>query len=235
MRSRTALVTGSAQGIGLAIAQALTAAGHRVVGVDIKPHQDAAIDLALVADLADTDECLRVVSEVGLVDVLVNNAAVIIQKPVEDFGMDDFDTVIAVNLRAPFLLSRELAPAMAERGWGRIINISSIGARLGGVADSAVYAATKAGLISFAKNFARNFGPRGVTANAVAPGGIRTPMSAAIFARDPSFEPTITEAIPLRRIAEPSEVATVVAFLASDEAGYVNGATIDVNGGWLMT
>jgi len=235
MTIRTALVTGTAQGIGLAIAQELSKRDHQVIGVDVKPHKDDAIELALVADLGEIDECLRVVAEGGQVDILVNNAAVIIQKPVEEFGMDDFDRTIAVNLRAPFLLSRELVPAMASRGWGRIINISSIGARLGGVADSAVYAATKAGLISFAKNFARNFGPSGVTANAVAPGGIRTPMSAAIFARDPSFEPAITEQIPLRRIADPSEVASVVAFLASDAGGYINGATIDVNGGWLMT
>ena len=235
MTARTALVTGSAQGIGRSIARELGAAGVRVVGVDIKPHASGSIDEVIVADLSLVEECLRVVSEAGPVDILVNNAAILVQEPLETFGMGDYDRVMAVNLRAPFLLGRELGPAMAERGWGRIVNISSIGARTGGLADSAVYSAAKAGLIAFTKNFARNLGPRGVTANAIAPGAILTPMAAAIFEREPHLEALITVGIPLGRFARPAEVATVVAFLASDEASYVNGATIDVNGGWVTT
>ena len=235
MSPRSALVTGTAQGIGQAIAGELAAVGVRVVGVDIKPYADAAVDKVIVADLSDIGECLRVVSEAGEVDILVNNAAVLVQEPLETFGMDDYEHVMAVNLRAPFLLGRELGPPMAARGWGRIVNISSIGARTGGLADSSVYSAAKAGLIAFTKNFARNLGPRGVTANAITPGAIRTPMAAGIFKRDPSLESRITADVPLRRFAQPSEVATVVAFLASDEAAYINGATIDVNGGWIMT
>ena len=231
--SRTALVTGTAQGIGRSIARELAAAGVRVVAVDVKPHASPSIDEVILADLSLVDECLRVVSEAGPVDILVNNAAILIQEPFETFGMGDYDRVMAVNLRAPFLLGRELGPAMAERGWGRIINISSIGARTGGLADSAVYSAAKAGLISFTKNFARNLGPRGVTANAIAPGAIRTPMAAGIFEREPHLEALITVGIPLGRFAQPSEVATVAAFLASDEASYMNGATVDVNGGWV--
>ena len=234
MSNRTALVTGTAQGIGKAIAEELAAGGIRVVGVDIKPHRHDCLARALVADLSEIGECLRVVSEAGEVDIVVNNAAILIQEPFETFGMDDYEHVMAVNLRAPFLLARELGPPMAARGWGRIVNISSIGARTGGLADSAVYSAAKAGLVAFTKNFARNLGPRGVTANAITPGAILTPMAEGIFERDPSLEPRITADIPLRRFARPAEVATVVAFLASDEAAYINGATIDVNGGWLM-
>ena len=159
MTSRTALVTGTAQGIGRAIARELAASGLRVVGVDINPHSDAALAGVIVADLSRIDECLRVVSEAGEVDVLVNNAAVLVQEPLETFDMGDYEHVMAVNLRAPFLLGRELGPLMAARGWGRIVNISSIGARTGGLADSAVYSAAKAGLVAFTKNFARTSGP----------------------------------------------------------------------------
>lgn len=233
--SRTALVTGTAQGIGRAIARELATDGIRVVGVDVKPHGSGSIDEVIVADLSRVDECRRVLSEAGPVDILVNNAAILVQEPFETFGMGDYDRVMAVNLRAPFLLGRELGPAMAERGWGRIVNISSVGARTGGLADSAVYSAAKAGLIAFTKNFARNLGPRGVTTNAIAPGAILTPMAAGIFEREPHLEAVITADIPLRRFAQPAEVATVVAFLASDEAAYINGATIDVNGGWVTT
>ncbi len=197
MTSRTALVTGTAQGIGRAIAGELAASGLRVVGVDIKPHSDEALADVIVADLSRIDECLRVVSEAVEVDVLVNNAAVLVQEPFETFDMGDYEQVMAVNLRAPFLLGRELGPLMAARGWGRIVNISSIGARTGGLADSSVYSAAKAGLIAFTKNFARNLGPMGVTANAVTPGAILTPMAAGIFEREPSIESRITADIPL--------------------------------------
>jgi 3-oxoacyl-[acyl-carrier protein] reductase len=123
---------------------------------------------------------------------------------------------------------------MKERGWGRIVNISSVGARTGAVSQAAVYAATKAGLIALTKNFARNYGPFGVTVNAVAPGAIETPMVAGQAQVTPGFLDQITPQIPLRRFAQPSELAAVVAFLASDAASFVTGATVDVNGGWFM-
>ena len=132
MTSRTALVTGTAQGIGQAIAGELAASGLRVVGVDIKPHSDAALTDVIVADLSRIEECLRVVSEAGKVDVLVNTAAVLVQEPLETFDMGDYEHVMGVNLRAPFLLGRELGPRMADRGWGRIVNISCLGARRAG-------------------------------------------------------------------------------------------------------
>jgi 3-oxoacyl-[acyl-carrier protein] reductase len=121
---------------------------------------------------------------------------------------------------------------MADRGWGRIINLSSIGARTGGISDSAVYNATKAAIISLTKNFARNYGPQGVTANAIAPGLVESFMTSHVPEDD--MVKYISQ-IPLRRSAQPIDIAEVVAFLASDAAGYVSGATIDVNGGWLMT
>jgi 3-oxoacyl-[acyl-carrier protein] reductase len=120
---------------------------------------------------------------------------------------------------------------MAGRGWGRIVNISSIGARTGGVSQSAVYNATKAAIISLTKNFARNYGPDGITANAVAPGAVESFMTQHII---PEYRDTYIAQIPARRYSEPSEIASVVDFLASDKAAYINGAVIDVNGGGLM-
>ncbi len=188
----------------------------------------------LRADLASPAAIERLVAEVGRVDVLVNNAAILIEKPIEAVTLDDFDRTIAVNLRAPFLLSRAFGQGMCERGWGRIVNIASIAARTGAVSQAAVYAATKAGLVALTKNFARNYGPAGVTVNAVAPGAIDTPMTAGQGVVTPGFREAISAQLPLRRFGDAAELAAVVDFLASDGASFVTGATIDVNGGWFM-
>ncbi|CAN5669399.1 SDR family NAD(P)-dependent oxidoreductase [soil metagenome] len=234
MSQRTALVTGSAQGIGRAVADALAAAGHVVVGVDIRDQNAGPMGRTLQVDLADPAAIERLVATVGAVDILVNNAAVLVEKPIEETTIDEFDRTVAVNLRAPFLLSRAFGAGMKERGWGRIVNISSVGARTGGVSQVAAYAATKAGLIALTKNFARNYGPSGVTVNAVAPGAIDTPMLQGQAAVTPGLAESLMPQIPLRRFAAPSELAAVVAFLASDAASFVTGVTLDVNGGWFM-
>jgi 3-oxoacyl-[acyl-carrier protein] reductase len=229
---RVALVTGSARGIGRAIAEALAADGLAVVGVDVLEQDPRPLAKAIRADLSQPEECRRVLAEAGPVDVLVNNAALFIHKPIEEFTLEEFDHTIAVNQRVPFLLSQGAVVAMKERGRGRIVNVSSVGARTGGVSHSAVYNSTKAALISLTKNFARNYGRFGITANAVAPGAVETAMTAHI---PDELRAEYTAQIPLGRFCQPSEIASVVAFLASDAASYITGATIDVNGGWVMT
>jgi NAD(P)-dependent dehydrogenase (short-subunit alcohol dehydrogenase family) len=234
LTQRTALVTGTAQGIGRAIAEALVADGHRVIGVDVRDQDAGPMVRTIRADLAEPAAIEAIAADVVAADILVNNAAILIEKPIEETSVGDFDRTIAVNLRAPFLLSRAIGSGMKERGWGRIVNISSVGARTGSVSQAAVYAATKAGLIALTKNFARNYGPFGVTVNAVAPGAIETPMVAGQAEVTPGFREAVTAQVPLRRFAQPAELAAVVAFLASDAASFVTGATVDVNGGWFM-
>ena len=203
-----------------------------MIGADIIEHEHDDSDRYIEIDLSDPAECERLVAEAGEVDVLVNNAAIFFHRPIPEFTLDEFDYTIAVNFRANFLVCRGLVKGMKQRGWGRIINISSVGARTGGVSDSAVYSATKAAMISLTKSFARNYGEFGVTANAVAPGFVDSFMTSHV---PDDLRAAYTSQIPLGRASQPEEIASVVAFLAGDGASFVTGATIDVNGGWVMT
>lgn len=234
--SRVALVTGSARGMGRAMGEVLTASGHRVVGLDRLDQDRGSLHRTVVADLTDPSVPGKVVADIlateGRLDVLVHNAAVLVHEhPLADVTLEDYDLQTSVNLRAVFFLSQAAAEAMRPNGFGRIIAISSVGARTGGMSNSAIYASTKAGVISLMKNFARNYGRHGITANAVAPGAIEGFMTEHLTAAE---RETFTGLVPLGRFADPIEVAHVVDFLASDRASFVNGATIDVNGGWVM-
>lgn len=229
--ARTALVTGSAGGIGRAIALALQREGFAVVGVDRHPQDDGDLARTITADLGDAEQCERVLAEAGAVDVLVNNASVLIVRPIEEFELDDFQSLFDINLRAPVLLTRGVLPGMVERGWGRIITLSSVGARTGGVSQSAVYNMTKAGVASFSRFVARHYAGAGITSNAIAPGAIESGMTAHLTAHDRA---AVIAQVPAGRMAVPEEVAAAAVFLASDGASYVNGVTLDVNGGWVM-
>jgi len=231
MTQRIALVTGSARGMGRAMAEALAASGHAVIGVDRLDQDHGPMTRVLKVDLGSTDAIEGLLAEVDRVDVLVNNAAVLVERPIEETSIAEFDLTIAVNLRAPFLLSRGFGAGMRQRGWGRIVNIASIAARTGGISQVAAYGASKAGLVALTKNFARNYGPDGVTVNVICPAAILTPMAESQERVTPGAMAATAATIPLRRIANPAEVAAVVAFLASDGASFVTGATIDVNGG----
>lgn len=228
---RTALVTGTAGGIGRAIALALQSEGMDVVSVDRIPQSSDLIARPVVVDLADPAACEELVHSIGRVDILVNNASILILKSLEELTLEDFRSSFDINMRAPVLLTRAVLPAMSQQGWGRIINLSSVGARTGGISQSAVYNMTKAGIGSFSRFVARHYGALGITCNAIAPGAIETGMTLHMTEAERS---SLISQIPTGRMAQPSEVAAAAVYLSSDSAAHVNGVTLDINGGWVM-
>ena len=242
LNGKTAVVSGAAQGIGLAIASALHAAGATVIIADLNlalAQQSAASlgsrALALPLDVADVARCRAAVddavAETGQLDILVNNAGICPIRPIDEVDADHFNDLIAVNLRGVFFLSQAAAQHMRARRCGRIINISSVGGRTGGKAGIPVYAATKAALFSLTKSFANYLAPHG-TVNCIAPGPTESALTDAWD--DPQLMAQLREEIPLKRLGVPADYGGVAVFLASAAAGFITGATIDVNGGMRM-
>jgi NAD(P)-dependent dehydrogenase (short-subunit alcohol dehydrogenase family) len=186
-------------------------------------------------DVSRPAQCDALVAEVvtrfGRLDILVNNAGIVPRLSIEDMTEDVFDSVVAVNMKSVFFLSRAAVRDMARRRWGRIVNMASTGARTGGLVDATIYSATKAAIVSMTKSFARAYAKDGILVNAVAPGSVDTRMMAGI--NDEALR-TVLDGVPLGRLSEPAEIARVVAFLASDACSYMTGATVDVNGGAVM-
>lgn len=232
----TALVTGATAGIGYAIALELARGGTDVIvhGRDAERGRKVAQDIEnnggtarfIAADLADAGEVHRLAREAGDVDVLVNNAGIYTLAPTTQTSDAEYDAQLAINLRAPFILVRELAPAMAARGGGVIVNISTVVASAP-AQGGGVYGASKAGLELFTKVWADEFGPSGVRVNAVSPGPTETPGTQSI----PGFLDLMSDKTALKRVGQPQEIANVVAFLAGPGATYVNGAIVPVSGG----
>jgi NAD(P)-dependent dehydrogenase (short-subunit alcohol dehydrogenase family) len=164
------------------------------------------------------------------VDVLVNNAGIGSRGPYDAISVDEWSAVLDVNLAAAFHYVQAVADGMRQHQWGRIINIASITAQTGGVSGSVAYSSSKGGLLAFTKTLARDLGPFRVTVNAIAPGQIETNMSQSLTADE---RDSITRSIPLGLLGRPEDIAYAVRFLASEEAGYITGATLDVNGGIL--
>jgi NAD(P)-dependent dehydrogenase (short-subunit alcohol dehydrogenase family) len=241
---RTAIVTGSARGLGLAVASLLLGQGTRVSMVDLELARltEACEGLAgtpqlIAADLSRTAECDRVVAEAtahwGHVDILVNCAAILHRVELADLDEETFAHIVNTNLRSVFWLSRNVIPGMQARGYGRIVNVTSIGIHTGGYSlTSAVYECTKGAIHNFTKTLARSLAPQGILVNSVAPGGMLTRM--ILDETPPEVLAGVMADIPVRRLAEPAEVAEVVAFLASDRNTYASGASFDVNGGAAM-
>jgi len=244
LKGRIALVTGAAQGIGRAIVGLLAERGASVVvcDLDFDKAQEAAVSLtsqglkalAVSANVAVAEEVKAVVQTVaaqwGEIDILVNNAGITRDTLLLRMKDEDWDAVLNVNLKGTYYCIKAVIPAMSKRRWGKIVNISSVVGVIGNPGQ-ANYAASKAAVIGLTKTVAREYASRGINVNVVAPGFIETQMTAALSGE---VREHLIKQIPLTRLGTPSDVAHAVAFLVSDEASYMTGQVLHVNGGMYM-
>jgi acetoacetyl-CoA reductase len=243
MAKKVALVTGAMGGLGTALCQAFAKDGYTVVAAYhpqfdnkdewLKEMEAAGFkDLVCVAgDVADIASCQAMVADgeakAGPIDILVNNAGITRDKMFGKMEKDQWDAVISTNLTSLFNMTKQVSSKMAERGFGRIINISSVNG-VKGQAGQTNYSAAKAGVIGFTKALAQELATKGVTVNAIAPGYVATKMVMAI--REDVLK-TIVDSVPMKRLAKPEEIGAACSYLASDLAGYMTGATLNINGG----
>ena len=244
LSGRVALVTGASQGIGRTCALKLAAAGATVAVA--ARNQEKLNELAqeitasggkagaFAMDVADEEQVKStvkaVIAQFGKIDILVNNAGITRDQLVMRMKRADWDAVLQTNLTSAYLLTQQVIGSMLKQRWGRIVNITSVFGQMG-QAGQANYAASKAGLIGLTMAIAREVGSRNITCNAVAPGFIETAMTAVL---SDEFKQTAVKQIPLGRVGSPEDVAGAVAFLASDDASYITGHVLSVNGGMLM-
>jgi NAD(P)-dependent dehydrogenase (short-subunit alcohol dehydrogenase family) len=244
LAGRKALITGASKGIGAEIAVVFAEAGADIVALGrdeadlaataraVKAHDRRC--LTLTAEMASPTEpvsaCERALAEWGTIDILINSAGIANVAPALDFATEDWDRMIAVNLRAPFLTARTLAPAMIAQRWGKIINISS---QTGVIAldDHAAYASSKGGLNALTKSLCAEWARHNVQVNAICPTVVMTPMGQQVWGKPEKGDP-FRNATPARRFAEPMEVADAALYLASDASAMVNGALLMVEGGF---
>jgi 3-oxoacyl-[acyl-carrier protein] reductase len=245
LKGKTALVTGASRGIGRAIAIALAEAGANVAvscntgGALAEQVRDVIRDMGRKAqsyahNIGDPTEVEKlhaeVVKDFGKIDILINNAGITRDKSFKKMTKEMWDTVMNIDLDGVFLVTKQFIDEMAERGWGRVINISSVIGEVGNFGQTN-YAAAKAALIGFSKALAREYAGKGVTINAVAPGFIKTQMTEGV---PEAALAVVVKATPVGRLGTPEEVAAGVVYLASDAAAFVTGQVLDINGGYAM-
>ena len=245
LAGRTAIVTGAAQGIGEAVSLRLAREGCAVALVDIngarletllrKIESEGGRALAIKCDVSlkkDVDAAVALVADEWKgPDILVNNAALTPRVPFEELTLEEWNNVLGINLTGSFLFSQAVMPRMRAKGWGRIIMMSSDAGEAGAQIAGAHYAVSKAGQINLMRCLAPRLAPEGVTVNAVAPSSIETPV---LLSLEPELIAGLRKSIPVRRTGKPEEVAALVAFLCSEEASFITGATMDINGGTLI-
>jgi acetoacetyl-CoA reductase len=240
MKNRIAIVTGGTRGIGKSIAVDLKKAGCKVIA-SYAGNEEAAQAFkketgieVMRFDVADFEQCQhavrRIEAEIGAVDILINNAGITRDGFMHKMGEESWDAVVDTNLKSCFNMARAVIEGMRAKGYGRIINISSINGQTGQMGQTN-YAAAKAGVFGFTKSLARECAVKGITVNAVAPGYINTDMVAAVSA---DVMKGIVAKIPVGRLGEAAEIARAVCFLADDAAGFITGETLSVNGGQHM-
>ena len=245
LRDKITVVTGAGRGIGRAIAGKLAGEGATVVAIDVdeasaKQAADELGDPALgirvdvISREAVNAMVEQVIARFGRIDVLVNNAGWDKGGAFVDSDPADWDRIIAINLYGMLHTCHAVLPVMARQGFGSVVNIGSDAGRVGSSGE-AVYSAAKGGVIAFTKTIAREMARHKVNANCVCPGPTDTALFASVVGDEPRLRDALIRAIPFRRLAQPSDLANVVAFLASDEAGYVTGQTVSVSGGLTMS
>lgn len=243
LNKKVAFITGGNRGIGKGIALALANTGANIMitynknhkaaeltcdeinnmggnALNVKMHNEDRVSIKGALDFA--------IQEMGVIDILINNAGIAQEKPFETITDKDWDQMMAVNLRGPFTVTQEVLPSMINNKWGRIINIASIGGQWGGF-NQVHYAAAKAGLINFTRSIAKIYSQHGITSNAIAPGLIATEMSAAELETEAGKQKLVS--IPVNKIGSVDDVGSAVVYLASNEAHYITGQTININGG----